>query len=433
LIAAYVLLSVSIYTILEIAAVSNKKEPSVVDPGLKVETIYQGKVPSGLHDLRLLSPVSQFSFLDDNDILLLSKVDGKVLRIQNNTLLPEPLLDVNVTSQLESGLLGIAVAKNVNQDKTFVFLYYTELKNGDAVNSTAGNPSQNKLYRYELLNNKLKNPKLIFTTPTPNRYSHIGGAMAIDPSNDLYLTVGDMHGDRNVTTRTMAQNYISGKPADGRAGILRFTLDGDPVGNGILGQEYPVNLYYAYGIRNSFGLDFDPISGKLWESENGRMDDDEINLIEPGFNGGWNKIIGIHKVPKNFEVQREQSEVLVDFDGKGKYGPPKFIWNKTIAPTALKFLKSAHLGEEYENDLLVASYNSGDIYDFNLNKNRTHLVLANPVSDRLGKKSEFGNLIFARDLGKITDMEVSPDGNMYVLSKFQDAPTIFRISPINEK
>jgi glucose/arabinose dehydrogenase len=162
------------------------------------------------------------------------------------------------------------------------------------------------------------------------------------------------------------------------------------------------------------------------------MSDDEINLIEPGFNGGWNKIVGIHKVPKNFEVQRELSDVLVDFDGKGKYMAPKFVWNKTIAPTALKFLNSVHLGEEYENDLLVASYNSGDIYDFNLDRNRTHLVLDNPVSDRLGKKSEFGDLIFASDLGKITDIEVGPDGNLYVLSKFQDAPTIFKISPIND-
>jgi hypothetical protein len=54
----------------------------------------------------------------------------------------------------------------------------------------------------------------------------------------------------------------------------------------ILGEEYPVNLYYAYGIRNSYGLDFDPVSGKLWETENGPQSGDKINLVEPGFNGG---------------------------------------------------------------------------------------------------------------------------------------------------
>ena len=39
--------------------------------------------------------------------------------------------------------------------------------------------------------------------------------------------------------------------------------------SGIIGDSYPLNLYYAYGIRNSFGIDFDPVTGKLWETENG--------------------------------------------------------------------------------------------------------------------------------------------------------------------
>jgi aldose sugar dehydrogenase len=48
-----------------------------------------------------------------------------------------------------------------------------------------------------------------------------------------------------------------------RAGILRITQDGKPVGEGILGNTYPLNLYYAYGIRSSFGMDFDPVSGNM--------------------------------------------------------------------------------------------------------------------------------------------------------------------------
>ena len=68
---------------------------------------------------------------------------------------------------------------------------------------------------------------------------------------------------------------------DGRAGILRITQDGKPVlsGNaeGILGNEYPLNLYYAYGVKNSFGIDFDPVTDKLWLTENGPKYGDEIN------------------------------------------------------------------------------------------------------------------------------------------------------------
>ena len=73
-----------------------------------------------------------------------------------------------------------------------------------------------------------------------------------------------------------------------------MTQNGEPVadsatGEYILGNSYPLNLYYAYGIRNSFGIDFDPITGNLWDSENGPGHSDEINLVEPGFNSGWIK------------------------------------------------------------------------------------------------------------------------------------------------
>ncbi|MFZ0404845.1 MAG: PQQ-dependent sugar dehydrogenase [Nitrososphaeraceae archaeon] len=151
-----------------------------------------------------------------------------------------------VTNQWESGLLGIAISKDA--DKVYVFLYYTESKSGDGTNTSSTDPTYNKLYRYELINNKLRNPKLLFTATTPNRYSHIGGGLQIGPDNNLYLTVGDMHGDQNKSTTTMAQNFNDGVIPDGRAGMLRFTQDGEPVGSGILGKEYPLNLYYAYEI-----------------------------------------------------------------------------------------------------------------------------------------------------------------------------------------
>ena len=59
------------------------------------------------------------------------------------------------------------------------------------------------------------------------------------------------------------------------------------------GERYPLDLYYAYGIRNGYGFDFDPVSGRLWDTENGPEFGDEINLVEPGFNSGWKTIQGI--------------------------------------------------------------------------------------------------------------------------------------------
>ena len=59
---------------------------------------------------------------------------------------------------------------------------------------------------------------------------------------------------------------------------------------------------------------------------------------------------------------------LVDFGGKGKYRGLEFVWKQRVAPTALKFLNSEQLGKRYQNDLFVASFNLGEIYDFDLNR-----------------------------------------------------------------
>ena len=85
-------------------------------------------------------------------------------------------------------------------------------------------------------------------------------------------------------------------------------------------SAYPLNLYYAYGIKNSFGIGFDPVTGKLWDTENGPDFGDEINLIEPGFNGGWSKIQGFWAVSGTSEkMQMISGEPtgLIDFGGKG--------------------------------------------------------------------------------------------------------------------
>jgi hypothetical protein len=110
-------------------------KPAIVDPSLKLEILYQGNYTPGLRELNQFTSVTQFAFLGYNDILLLSKNDGKVLSIQNYTLLSKPLLDINVTNQWESGLLGIAISSD--SGKVYVFLYYTESMSGDVTNSSA--------------------------------------------------------------------------------------------------------------------------------------------------------------------------------------------------------------------------------------------------------------------------------------------------------
>jgi glucose/arabinose dehydrogenase len=292
-------------------------------------------------------------------------------------------------------MCGIAILKQI-PGHTYVFLYYTEADLADAEDVSEGkDPVGNRLYRYELVNNKLVNPKLILDLPATPGPRHNGGAIVIGPDNNLYIPIGDVDGShKEGEFETETQNYPDGAESDGRGGILRVTLDGEPVSSsGIIGDETPLNLYYAYGVRNSFGINFDPITGNLWDTENGPGESDEINLVEPGFNSGWVQVQGMASSSNNNNIESEDennrdfaSGNLVDFDEKGKYSDPEFVWSITLDPAAIIFLHSDKLGKLYQNDIFVGSIVTGNIYHFELNQDRTQFVLQENTKIKLQRQ-----------------------------------------------
>lgn len=96
-------------------------------------------------------------------------------------------------------------------------------------------------------------------------------------------------------------------------------------------------------------MDFDPVTGKLWDTELGPEYGDEINLVKHRFNIGWTLVEGMAYLQPEFD-----SNKLVDFNGKGNYSAPEFVWNSTVGPTAIKFFNSEKYGKEYQNDMFVA-------------------------------------------------------------------------------
>ena len=402
---------------------------NIRDSNLMVETVAEG----------LEFPTS-IAFLGPNDILVLEKEKGTVQRIINGKMLPQPLLDVNVATSQERCMCGIAILKQI-PGHTYVFLYYTEADLADAEDVSEGkDPVGNRLYRYELVNDKLVNPKLILDLPATPGPRHNGGAIVIGPDNNLYIPIGDVDGlHKEGEFETETQNYPDGAEPDGRGGILRVTLDGEPVSSsGIIGDETPLNLYYAYGVRNSFGINFDPITGNLWDTENGPGESDEINLVEPGFNSGWVQVQGMASSSNNNNIESEDennrdfaSGNLVDFDEKGKYSDPEFVWSITLGPTAIIFLHSDKLGELYQNDIFVGSIVTGNIYHFELNQDRTQFVLTGELEDKIAETRETGeqDIVFGEGFAGISDLEVGPDGYLYVVSLGQGK--IFRIVPSN--
>jgi aldose sugar dehydrogenase len=404
--------------------------PSLTDQHLRVELV-----------ARDFDFPTSIEFLGKDDFLLLEKNTGDIYRIHNGNV-TGPLIHIHVSQKDERGLLGIAILENDNlkKDKTFVFLYYTLCtKDHGKYNSPCGNYVYR--YRFETKNNTLTDPKLILSLPALPGPSHNGGVLELDKHKNLYVTVGDMQPTKFIQNQsvfnTKSQNFINGTAPDGRAGILRLTKDGKPVGHGIIGDKYPINLYFAYGIKNSFGIGFDPLTGNLWDTENGPQFGDEINLVKPGFNSGWEKVQGIWKLNQTREkdgiLNKSSKEVeLVDFNGKGKYSKPEFVWDKTVAPTALIFLDSDKLGKKYKNDIFVGSAKNGRIFNFNLKENRKSLSLSGNLADLvLNEKDNSSKIIFGEGFGIITDLEVGPDGYLYVVSGFRktDEGSVYRIIP----
>jgi glucose/arabinose dehydrogenase len=379
-------------------------QPTIVnDPALKVESVVSG----------LSSPTSM-AFLNDNNILVLEK-DGNVRLVSDGQLQQQPILHAPVDVRSERGLLGIAIMNTTGStNNKEVFLYYTE---------SQGEDIRNRIYRYDWNGQTLVNPKLFLDLPGLPGPNHDGGKLIIGNDGYLYAIIGELRHNGKL------QNIRDGSDPDDTGVIFRVSLmdgsaaKGNPFANNEIAAKHK---YYAYGIRNSFGIAIDPVTGNLWETENGENTYDEINLVKPGFNGGWKVIMG----PLSRSDGITEND-LVNFPGS-HYADPVFSWLNPVAVTAIEFLKSSKLGPNYDSNIFVGDYNNGNLYFFKVNKDRTGIEfninqksagLSDLVADN---KSELDAVRFGMGFNSITDIKTGPDGMLYVLS-FDDG-TIYKIS-----
>jgi glucose/arabinose dehydrogenase len=370
-------------------------QPSVSDTGLNIEAAIDG----------LSSPTSMV-FLD-NYILVLEK-EGSVRLVSDGVLREEPVLQVPVNSENERGVLGVAFDKDSNS----VFLYYTE-----------ADPLRNRIYKYQWNGQSLVNPTLLLDLPGEPGPNHDGGKIVIGPDGYLYAVIGDLNHDGQL------QNFPDGPPPDDTSVILRVNLeDGSAAPDNPFANsgDDALSKYYAYGIRNSFGMDFDPVTGNLWDTENGPASYDETNLVRPGFNSGWQTVMG------PISLSGDTEEDLVNFPGS-HYADPLFSWAEPPAVTDIEFLDSSNLGDRYANNIFVGDINNGNLYFFGVNENRNAIQLdaaqqESGLSDLVvDNEEELSAITFGSGFGGITDIETGPDGFLYVLS--YDDGIIYRISP----
>ena len=324
-------------------------------------------------------------FIDEH-MLVVEKDEGTVKIIKDGILISEPILQLEVSNASEEGLLGILVQNND------VFVHHT-------TRSVDDDTTSNWFTKYTWDGEKLIEPVelLSFHKGTGN---HNGGVMIEDENGIVFGAIGDL-GYGKVLDMQQQKNFLS--------------AENNYIGS-ILSLNAPSEVY-AVGIRNTYGLDIDPVTGILWDTENGHRDFDEINLVQKKFNSGWSKIQGPIK-------DNQETPIINGYE----YSDPEFSWERPVAVTSIHFIQSP-LFPEYENSVLIGSFGGGILYKFELNENRDGFRFDdNNLKDLVLNKEDSPNeIIFGTGFAGITDIKEGPDGSIYIVT-IGDGK-IFRISP----
>ena len=272
---------------------------------------------------------------------------------------PAPWYELTVKTGGEEGLLGLAIDPNFATNG-FVYAYHT-----------ADGPERNRVVRLQEIQGVGTNETVILDN-LPTSATHNGGKLTFGPDGTLYVVIGDTA----QPDRAQELTFLGGK-------ILRINKDGSiPADNPFLNS--PV---YSYGHRNSFGLVFHPRTGDLWETENGKNDNDEVNRIVAGGNYGWPIVAGVANDPR-----------FID---------PLVTYTPTIAPTGIAVASdNSAYPVQYHNNLFFADFNNGAV---------TRVLLAGTDLTDVATVS----LAFPGGLGGLLDIVEGPDGFLYVSSSGQ--------------
>ena len=467
-------------------------EPTLTDPNLRVRTAASG----------LSQPVS-LAFIGPNQMLVVEKATGRVQHVVNGAI-QGTAVDLAVNSASERGLLGIALHPDF-PDTPHVYLYWTcrtaaspadpfhpdmehcddSLMFGADTNVTLQVPLRgNRVDRFIWNGTSLAYDRNLIMlrafqadgAPEPPGQgdlgqnpagNHDGGVIRFGPDGKLYIIIGDtgrrgwMQNLENGPTPPTDDDQFGGPEADNAhltGVILRLNDDGttptdNPLfaaGAAIAGEEgLNIQKVFGYGIRNSFGMAFDPIGGGLWVQINGDDTFDEIERIDAGTNSGWIQIIGPASriaefkgiettlgsqslqqprwPPTNLADSPEEALARLFMLSGAHYSDPEFSWRYAVAPGGIGFVSGRALGPQYAGDLIVGAARTtlegGYLFRFNLTGNRRKIGVDDPrLDDRVADNNEkfditeSESLLFGRNFGVGTDIQTGPNGNLFIVS-----------------
>ena len=308
-----------------------------------------------------LSSATAMAFLPDGRLLLTERETGNIRVFVNGAVRAAPWASLAVNgggSFAEQGLLGIAVDPDFLNNR-YVYVFFT-----------AASGAENRIGRLQD-NNGFGSGLTLLNAPgtLPAQAYHCGGAMTIGLDGMLYVATGDALSSGNAQNMS---NWL-GK-------VLRFSLPnlGIPANNPFAGSAI-----YSLGHRNQFGLTTHPVTGRIYQTENGGALMDEVNLINPGGNYGWPQYEGVESVQNV------------------AYADPLAGFAPTVAPTGTCFYSGDHYPPQYRNAWFFADYNMNRLRMLTLNAAGT-AVVATTVFDTLS--------------GSGYGIVSGPDGNLWYLS-----------------
>jgi aldose sugar dehydrogenase len=323
------------------------------------------------------------AFLPGEDVLITERA-GRLRIVRDGALDPEPIAGVPpVYASGQGGLLDVALDPDFAANQVIYLSYAAE---GDGGNST-------RVARARLRDGRLEDLEVIFMAePLVRSSKHFGSRFVFDRDGYLFFTIGERgQGDR-------AQDL-----GDHNGSVIRLHPDGSvPEDNPLVGVAAARAEIFSYGHRNAQGLAIHPETGIPWLHEHGARGGDEVNVVRPGVNYGWPVI--------TYGIDYSGAPIG---EGTHKEGmaQPIHYWVPSIAPSGMAFYDGEAF-PEWRGDLFVGALRSELLARLELDGER---VVA---EERLLEGA----------LGRIRDVEVGPDGYLYLLTDESDGG-LYRLEP----
>jgi glucose/arabinose dehydrogenase len=344
-----------------------------------------GTLPSGFSRTTYVSGITSgrattMAFAPDGR-LFIAEQDG-ALRVvtAGGVMLATPFVTVNTSANGERGLLGVAFHPQFATNH-WVYLYYT-----------AGTPNpHNRIVRYTANGDVSTGVEtvLVDLPDLSSATNHNGGALHFGPDGKLYVAVGENANGANAQSMTIP----FGK-------MLRFNDDGTiPTDNPFYGSTTGINRsIWAKGLRNPFTFGFQPGTGRMLINDVGENTWEEINDGAAGANYGWPNREGTGGAPTYVDP--------IYFYGHSSN--PSLVTGQAIVGSAFYNPATVQFPAEYVGSYFFGDYVAGWV-------KRLDLLNGNAVYS------------FWNNTSAITDVQVGPDGALYVLGDLGSSWGVHRI------